>query len=120
MIQKLTLFALTTGLLPSLSAVATLATLVAAPTTLIYGVFFWNVSKLYSNSLFATLNARDMIRERTPVRSDGTSLGRHVDHDSPERTGHQPADLSPAIILTKKYISPVSMMAKQVYPPNCA
>jgi len=84
-IRKLILFTLSTGLLTSLCAVCNVITLAVAPTKLTYGLFFGNLPKLYSNSLFALLNARDMIQERTPVTADGTSLSRHAVPDTRDR-----------------------------------
>jgi len=83
-IRKLIAFTLSTGLLTSLCALCTIIALSLAPTKLIYGFFFANLSKLYSNSLFATLNARDAIQERSTFRTDGTSLGHHVAKGHPE------------------------------------
>ncbi|KAF5367897.1 hypothetical protein D9757_011249 [Collybiopsis confluens] len=62
MLNKLTLFAVTTGALTSLCAVASLVSILAAPNTFIYVSFFFCMGRLYTNSLLATLNARKMIR----------------------------------------------------------
>ncbi|KAJ7268012.1 hypothetical protein C8J57DRAFT_1326377 [Mycena rebaudengoi] len=64
MVNKLILFTLNTGLLTSLCAVASLVSLIASPKTLIYASFYFCIGRLYSNSLLATLNARDIIRGR--------------------------------------------------------
>ncbi|KAE9387477.1 hypothetical protein BT96DRAFT_1005084 [Gymnopus androsaceus JB14] len=61
-INKLTLFAVNTGALTSLCAVASLISIVAAPNTFIYISFFFSMGRLYTNSLLATLNARKGIR----------------------------------------------------------
>jgi len=82
-IKKLILFTLSTGLLTSFCTLATIIALSLAPTKLIYNLFFVNLSKLLSNSLFATLNARDAIQKRSPFRSDGTSLAHHVERERP-------------------------------------
>ncbi|KAF7979920.1 hypothetical protein HWV62_40328 [Athelia sp. TMB] len=60
MITKLILFSVNTGLLTSICAVASLVSILAAPTTFIYIAFFFNM--VYSNTLMATLNARRAIR----------------------------------------------------------
>ncbi|KIK62648.1 hypothetical protein GYMLUDRAFT_42096 [Collybiopsis luxurians FD-317 M1] len=62
MLNKLTLFAVNTGALTSLCAVASLISILAAPDTFIYISFFFCMGRLYTNSLLATLNARKMIR----------------------------------------------------------
>jgi hypothetical protein len=62
MLNKLTLFAVNTGALTSLCAVASLISILAAPNTFIYISFFFCMGRLYTNSLLATLNARKMIR----------------------------------------------------------
>ncbi|KZP30493.1 hypothetical protein FIBSPDRAFT_1038163 [Athelia psychrophila] len=62
MINSLILFTMNTGLLTSMCALAALLSLELAPNTFIYIAFFFNVGRLYTNSLLATLNARQAIR----------------------------------------------------------
>ncbi|KAG5717579.1 hypothetical protein E4T56_gene4462 [Termitomyces sp. T112] len=62
MINKLILFAVNTGFLTSLCAVASLISIVVAGGTFLYIAFYFCIGRLYSNSLLATLNARKMIR----------------------------------------------------------
>jgi len=62
MINKLIIFTMNTGLLTSFCAVASLISILAAPNTFIYIAFFFNIGRLYSNTLMATLNARQSIR----------------------------------------------------------
>ncbi|KAG6872102.1 hypothetical protein C0995_012988 [Termitomyces sp. Mi166 len=62
MINKLILFAVNTGFLTSLCAVASLISIVVAGDTFLYIAFYFCIGRLYSNSLLATLNARKMIR----------------------------------------------------------
>ncbi|KAG6885746.1 hypothetical protein C0993_010256 [Termitomyces sp. T159_Od127] len=62
MINKLILFAVNTGFLTSLCAVASLISIVVASNTFLYIAFYFCIGRLYSNSLLATLNARKMIR----------------------------------------------------------
>ncbi|KAI0040387.1 hypothetical protein FA95DRAFT_884187 [Auriscalpium vulgare] len=61
-INKLILFAANTGLITSMDAVCSLITIAALPNTFIYISFFFAQSRLYSNSLMATLNARNSLR----------------------------------------------------------
>jgi len=63
MISKLMLFTLNTGLLPSVSAIASLISNHMAKDTFINIGFFFSIGRLYTNSLLATLNARKKIRE---------------------------------------------------------
>ncbi|KAJ3998939.1 hypothetical protein F5050DRAFT_1104613 [Lentinula boryana] len=63
MINKLIIFAVNTGGLTSVCAVASLISILAAPTTFIYISFFFSMGRLYTNSLLANLNARSMIRK---------------------------------------------------------
>jgi hypothetical protein len=62
MIKKLILFSMNTGLVTSICAVASLISVLSAPSTFIYIAFFFNIGRLYSNSLMVTLNARNRIR----------------------------------------------------------
>jgi hypothetical protein len=62
MINKLILFAINTGFITSLCAVASLISIAVAGGTFIYIAFFFCIGRFYSNSLLATLNARGMIR----------------------------------------------------------
>ncbi|KAI0039476.1 hypothetical protein FA95DRAFT_1550637 [Auriscalpium vulgare] len=68
-INKLILFAVNTGLITSIDAVCSLVTIAALPNTFIYISFFFAQSRLYSNSLMATLNARKYLRNK--IDSDG-------------------------------------------------
>ncbi|THH18031.1 hypothetical protein EW146_g2894 [Bondarzewia mesenterica] len=60
-INKLILYTVNTGLLTSIDAVCSLATIAALPNTFIYICFFFALGRLYANSLLATLNARKSI-----------------------------------------------------------
>ncbi|PPR02458.1 hypothetical protein CVT24_002007 [Panaeolus cyanescens] len=61
--------AISTGLLTSICAVASLISILASGHTLIYVAFYFCLGRLYSNSVLATLNARQSIR----------GLGEHSD-----------------------------------------
>ncbi|KAJ4476240.1 hypothetical protein J3R30DRAFT_3491908 [Lentinula aciculospora] len=76
MINKLTIFAVNTGALTSLCAIASLISILAAPDTFIYISFFFSMGRLYTNSLLATLNARKMIRES--AKGINTTSGENV------------------------------------------
>ncbi|KAF8911863.1 hypothetical protein CPB85DRAFT_1434667 [Mucidula mucida] len=62
MISKLILFSVSTGLMTSVCAIASLISILAWSTTLIYVAFYFSLGRLYSNSVLATLNARRDIR----------------------------------------------------------
>ncbi|KAI0049075.1 hypothetical protein FA95DRAFT_962839 [Auriscalpium vulgare] len=74
LINKLILFTVNTGLLTSIDAVCSLATIAALPNTFVYISFFFAQSRLYSNSLMATLNARNHLRNDTTNGSSSISL----------------------------------------------
>ncbi|TFY76164.1 hypothetical protein EWM64_g7848 [Hericium alpestre] len=63
MINKLIMFTVNTGLLTSIDAVCSLASIAGSPNTFIYICFFFTLGRLYSNSLLATLNARRSLRQ---------------------------------------------------------
>ncbi|KAA1465968.1 hypothetical protein DENSPDRAFT_876138 [Dentipellis sp. KUC8613] len=65
MINKLMIFAVNTGLLTSIDAICSLTFVAAMPDKFIYICFFFNLGRLYSNSLMGTLNARKMLRGTT-------------------------------------------------------
>ncbi|KAI5116474.1 hypothetical protein M0805_008883 [Coniferiporia weirii] len=71
MISRLIAFTVNTGLITSMCAIMSLITGVVFPATFIYILFYLSISRLYVNSLFATLNSRDSIR--TGVHNDSES-----------------------------------------------
>ncbi|KIM45957.1 hypothetical protein M413DRAFT_441013 [Hebeloma cylindrosporum] len=73
MISKLIAFTVSTGLLTSICAVASLISILASGHTLIYVAFYFTLGRLYSNSVLATLNARTIIR-RIGENSDELSF----------------------------------------------
>ncbi|KAF9008813.1 hypothetical protein BDQ17DRAFT_78435 [Cyathus striatus] len=62
MISRLILFTVSTGLLTTICAIASLVSILVWGKTLIYVAFYFSIGRLYSNSLLATLNARRAIR----------------------------------------------------------
>ncbi|KAF9023684.1 hypothetical protein BDZ89DRAFT_1162636 [Hymenopellis radicata] len=60
--NSLILFSLNTGLLTSICAFMSLIMILVYPDTFLYITFFFNLSRLYSNSLLATLNARKKLQ----------------------------------------------------------
>ncbi|KAF9569423.1 hypothetical protein CPC08DRAFT_182786 [Agrocybe pediades] len=69
MIRKLIAFTVSTGFFTSICAIASLISILASGDTLIYVAFYFSLGRLYSNSVLATLNARQTIR----------ALGEHSD-----------------------------------------
>ncbi|KAF8076043.1 hypothetical protein FPV67DRAFT_394874 [Lyophyllum atratum] len=63
MISKLIMFTVSTGVLTSICAIASLVSIIVWGQTLIYVAFYFSLGRLYSNSVLATLNARQAIRE---------------------------------------------------------
>ncbi|KAJ7597907.1 hypothetical protein C8J56DRAFT_330499 [Mycena floridula] len=109
MINKLIMFAVNTGLLTSLCAVASLISIVTAPNTFLYIAFFFIIGRLYSNSLLATLNARQMIRtaaEGVNTTSEGKlsfSLRELRDFSKGGSGSGRPANISIKIDTTKEF-----------------
>jgi len=61
MIKKLIIFTMNTGLTTSICAVASLISIIAAPTSFIYIAFYFNLGRCYTNSFMVTLNVRQRI-----------------------------------------------------------
>ncbi|KIK65634.1 hypothetical protein GYMLUDRAFT_39128 [Collybiopsis luxurians FD-317 M1] len=74
MISKLIMFSVSTGLLTSVCAVASLLSILIWGRTLIYVAFYFSLGRLYSNSLLATLNARRSIRGLTEEQGGEASF----------------------------------------------
>ncbi|KAF9268234.1 hypothetical protein L218DRAFT_1054048 [Marasmius fiardii PR-910] len=86
-VSKLTVnkivFSVSTGLLTSICAIASLISNLVWGDTLIYVTFYFCLGRLYSNSLLATLNARKSIRGET---KDGDSSSYSLQTFSVPRT----------------------------------
>ncbi|KAI0751311.1 hypothetical protein C8Q80DRAFT_566226 [Daedaleopsis nitida] len=74
LINKLIVFAVNTGLLTSVCACISLITFFTVPDTFIYICFYFLIGRLYSNSLMATLNARQSLREAASTNDVSLSL----------------------------------------------
>ncbi|KAL0576605.1 hypothetical protein V5O48_005362 [Marasmius crinis-equi] len=76
-INRLMLFSINTGILTAACACASLLFILALPNTLVYFGFYLTIGRLYTNSLLATLNARNLIRNQRgrsePSQYDTTS-----------------------------------------------
>ncbi|KAN0088283.1 hypothetical protein V8E55_005340 [Tylopilus felleus] len=70
MINKLIMFSMNTGLLTSICALASLICISVWPHTFIYMAFYFNIGRLYCNSLLATLNARRDVRTESQCIAD--------------------------------------------------
>ncbi|KAF9050875.1 hypothetical protein BDZ89DRAFT_594735 [Hymenopellis radicata] len=64
-LTKLTIFFLNTGLATSMCAVGSLISLAVSPNSLVYALWYFCIGRLYTNSLLAALNARNIIRGQT-------------------------------------------------------
>ncbi|KAH8113548.1 hypothetical protein DFH11DRAFT_306732 [Phellopilus nigrolimitatus] len=90
-INRLIMFSMNTGLLTSLDAVMSLVTITVLPNTFVYILFYVTVSRLYTNSLLATLNNRkslsgglgDSSGEESVSLSQGRFRSRAVEIDAP-------------------------------------
>ncbi|EMD32290.1 hypothetical protein CERSUDRAFT_68859 [Gelatoporia subvermispora B] len=65
-IQRLIVFLVGTGLAISFCAMLSLITVIAMPTTLIFSIFYFLISRLATNSLLLTLNMREGMRAALP------------------------------------------------------
>ncbi|EJC98851.1 uncharacterized protein FOMMEDRAFT_161031 [Fomitiporia mediterranea MF3/22] len=73
LINGLIAYSIETGAITSICGIATLVSFDTLPLTFVYIGFFFVLSKLYSNSLLATLNTRRVVRGRGTDRSPGTN-----------------------------------------------
>ncbi|KAJ3916208.1 hypothetical protein F5877DRAFT_81108 [Lentinula edodes] len=109
MINKLTIFAVNTGALTSLCAVASLISIIAAPNTFIYISFFFSMGRLYTNSLLATLNARKMIRDAAEgintTTGDNISLPCKGRASSSKRSRNLNTNISIQVDTTREFLS---------------
>ncbi|KAF9465638.1 hypothetical protein BDZ94DRAFT_1253580 [Collybia nuda] len=108
MINKLILFAVNTGFLTSLFAVASLISIVVAGETFLYIAFFFCMGRLYSNSLLATLNARKMIRgaaDGIQSTSDNLSLSLRDFPKNGTMSSRRPTNISIKIDTTKEFVT---------------
>jgi hypothetical protein len=85
MIDTLILFTVNTGLLTFSAAMLHLILFVASPTTGVHFAFHFIIGKLYTNSLYASLNTRLAFRGKG--ENDGTLRGTIV-----QRTGQSGMD----------------------------
>ncbi|KAI9574511.1 hypothetical protein HD554DRAFT_2165994 [Boletus coccyginus] len=74
-INKLIVFSINTGLLTSICALASLFCTVVWPTKFIYIAFYFNLGRLYCNSLLATLNARKRLRSESHIEDISLAQG---------------------------------------------
>ncbi|KAL5482792.1 hypothetical protein ACEPAI_9387 [Sanghuangporus weigelae] len=104
LVNDLIAYSLETGAITSVCGIATLVSFDILPTTFVYLSFFFVLSKLYSNSLLATLNTRRIVRGRGTDRTPGTNGEFTIVHSAgPVQTTHsifgqvdwskQPADI---------------------------
>ncbi|KAG7096253.1 hypothetical protein E1B28_003701 [Marasmius oreades] len=74
LVRKLSIYALNTGAVTSACALASLVSIIAAPNTFIYIMFFFCIGRLYANSLLASLNMRPHVRTLAENNNFGSSL----------------------------------------------
>ncbi|PPR02913.1 hypothetical protein CVT26_009773 [Gymnopilus dilepis] len=63
------ILSISTGMLTSLCAVASLISILVLGNTLIYVAFYFSLGRLYSNSLLASLNVRHVVRRSGEISS---------------------------------------------------
>ncbi|KAF9256104.1 hypothetical protein L218DRAFT_1007813 [Marasmius fiardii PR-910] len=86
-VRKLSIYALNTGLITSACALASFISITAAPTTFIYIMFFFCIGRLYANSLLASLNMRNHVRQLAQNVRSGSSFWDDVKFASMESSG---------------------------------
>jgi len=79
-INRLTIFVISTGLLTAIFAIVALVCMVSMPYNLIYGGFYLCIGRLYTNSFLTTLNARAAIGriEETELKSSSGTAQRNI------------------------------------------
>ncbi|GLB42788.1 hypothetical protein LshimejAT787_1202370 [Lyophyllum shimeji] len=86
-INTLIVFVVNTGVLTSCCALVSLLILIASPLTLIYAPLYFCLGRLYTNSLLATLNARDLVKQR--LVDKGSHMLVSIPRDHPDERSHQ-------------------------------
>jgi hypothetical protein len=107
MINKLILFVVNTGLATSLCAIASLLSLIASPHTLLYAPFYFCIGRFYSNSLLATLNARDSIRNGSEEEASDhrmVSLS-HISREQSSAASSKAQNIAIRVDTAKEYAS---------------
>jgi len=91
MITKLIIFTVNTGLITSFCALGSLISVVTSPNTYIHIGWFFCLSRLYTNCLLATLNARGIIRGS--FIQDGTMSFALTNFKTTEASQHAPESI---------------------------
>ncbi|KAJ3507435.1 hypothetical protein NLJ89_g6309 [Agrocybe chaxingu] len=84
-IQKVMMWSIETGLVTSVAGITIVICFLEMPTNLSWLAIFMVMARLFSNSLFASLNARIFIRPEHPPESDmmfGTTASRQQNHET--------------------------------------
>jgi len=76
-LNRLIVFAISTGFLTSLDAILALIFAVSLPSTFIYMAFYAPLAKLYVNSLLSNLNARKALRSATDTQLSSIPMQRY-------------------------------------------
>ncbi|KAL4267424.1 DUF6534 domain-containing protein [Pleurotus pulmonarius] len=103
MISRLIVFTVNTGLFTSICAVMSLVSIVLWGNTLIYVAFYFSLGRLYSNSLLATLNARQEIRNLAD-EMDSLSLSFRSGPSSFGSGSKKPTNISIVIDTTQDFV----------------
>ncbi|PPQ82413.1 hypothetical protein CVT26_013242 [Gymnopilus dilepis] len=111
MISRLITLSVSTGMLTSLCAVASLVSILISGNTLIYAAFYFSLGRLYSNSLLACLNARQIIRRSGEI-SDAFSL--HLQSAS----GSHPPNSTPMVRFALHHVSTTDAESFQEAKPG--
>ncbi|KAL0577795.1 hypothetical protein V5O48_004196 [Marasmius crinis-equi] len=91
MVWKLSIYALTTGLVTSICALTSLISILAGPTTFVYILFFFYIGRLYANSLLANLNIRMHVRKIADNINYDSILSKNIRFVTTTRTDGTPS-----------------------------
>ncbi|TDL21384.1 hypothetical protein BD410DRAFT_789822 [Rickenella mellea] len=89
-LTMLTFYSINTGLLTSIAATLSLITFAAMPSNFVWLIFFWVLGRFYVNSLLATLNSREVLREMICAACNCLSPSVHMTTLRVERTPSLP------------------------------
>lgn len=123
LITTLTIYSLTTGLVTSVLATMVVITFAARPKDYIWEAFFWLLGKFYVNSLLATLNSRDSLRERATPKETFLHLSGFQLGPTTERGSMSQQSVGPLVVAVEREMvtksdyleSPISIGTSSMY-----
>ncbi|KAI0311123.1 hypothetical protein OF83DRAFT_786510 [Amylostereum chailletii] len=104
LVTRLIIFTINTGLLTSLDAGLSFVLFLTKPDTLIYMSFYLFIGRLYSNSFFATLNARASLRGLGALSYESNTSRTHSEADMPGPNTVNMTKISIKVDTTRDYV----------------